>query len=167
MYRSPNPAMFLYFIGMLILVLWMFNGLSDKKLLHNFETFAIDIPSIVDIETVSAEIYGLYSVSNGSALDHDALMTALESKKETVGLCKTYTVSDMSLKSFVEDVAKTKGDYSQLLHKYVSFPMAIAYNVESNSILYYTVEKPWELKPNLFQDPAYLNPFPDGKVYVP
>ena len=73
----------------------------------------------------------------------------------------------MSLKAFVEDVYNSKGDYSQLLHKYVSFPMAIVYNSDSNSILYYTVERPWNLKPNIFRDENYISTFEAGRVYVP
>lgn len=131
------------------------------------ESFVLDVPDSVDIETVSSDILQSYKVYKSSAMDHDAIISKCDSLAAQIGSCKTYTVNDMSLKAFVEDIYNSKGDYSRLLHKYVSFPMAILYNSDSNSILYYTVEKPWNLKPNIFQDEEYVDTFEYGRVYIP
>ncbi len=135
--------------------------------LYMTEHFVLDVPDSVDMETVSSQVLEMYKVYKSSALDHDGIIQKCASLKAEIGACKTYTVNDMSLKAFVEDVVNSKGDYSRLLHKYLSFPMAIVYNSESNSILYYAVEKPWNLKPNVFQDEEYISTFETGRVYIP
>ena len=79
------------------------------------ESFVLDFPDSVDIETVSSDILGSFKVYRSSAMDHDGIMSKCEALAAQIGLCKTYTVNDMSLKAFVEDVYNSKGDYSRLL----------------------------------------------------
>lgn len=131
------------------------------------ESFILDVPDSVDVETVTPDILQFFRVYKTSALQHDTIMEKCASQESDVGTCKTYTVNDMSLKAFVEDVYNSKGDYNRLRHKYESFPMAIVYNSESNNILYYTVEKPWNLKQNFFQDEKMISKFEAGRVYIP
>lgn len=145
-----------------ILCIWL---LWHKRMVK--ESFVLDVPDIVDIETVSPDILESYRVYKSSALDHEKIMERCGEKDSTLGACKTFTVNDMSLKAFVEDVYNSKGDYSRLLHKYESFPMGIVYNSETNSILYYTVEKPWNLKAKFFQDEKLIKKFEAGRVYIP
>ena len=148
-------------LGLIVWSLW-----RSRKHCTN-ENFVLDVPNSVDIETVSSEVLESYKVYKASAMNHDEIIEKCTSLEAEIGVCKTYTVNDMSLKAFVEDVYNSKGDYTELLHKYVSFPMGIVYNSDSNNILYYTVEKPWNLKPNIFQDKDYIGTFEAGKVYVP
>lgn len=148
-------------IGLIVLVMW--RSWTHQK----SENFVLDVPDSVDIETVSSTVLTSYKVYKASAMDHDGIIDKCKSLEAQIGMCKTYTVNDMSLKRFVEDIYNSKGDYTQLLHRYVSFPMAIVYNSDSNNIMYYTVEKPWNLKPNIFQDEEYVDTFEAGRVYIP
>ena len=145
----------------LILLLLLLNRRASAK-----EHFTPNLVSYMDLETVDPQVLRQYDTSVDVTFDWDKLQNSCNAQPD-LGKCSTYSIKTMNLAQFVEDVLRTRDDYATIQQKYESFVMAIAYNPANNGIVYYTIEKPWNLTDNPFQSPENRVKFSGGRLYVP
>lgn len=134
------------------------------------ENFLVTVPESLtfDVETVDPAVLKMYDTEPATNFDLEAI-TRYSTAHPEAGNIELYTVHDLNIKAFVEDVASSRSDYAGLKTKYLSFVTAIMYHSADNTIMYYTVDKPWNLPSNAspFRDSAYRVSTLGWKLYIP
>ena len=151
-------------VVLLILTILVIHYVKGRK---TRETFLLDSPLLIKLETIAKDTLRQFNVFDGRVFDYDKLKIYLDSKNAVIGAFQAVEVTDRSLKQVIEDLASSRGDYSVLKSKFNGFVMAVTFDNSTQSVVYYTLEQPWSLTTEIFQNIDYMQNSTNSKIYVP
>ena len=131
------------------------------------EPFLLSSPMLIKLETIPSEVLQQFNVFESRVFDNDKVKLTLAGLVDKIGSFNLVEVADRPFKQVIDDIARARGDYSLLKNLFGGFVVAVAVDSNTQSTSYYTVEKPWALKTDVFQSTDYMQKSDAGRIYVP